>query len=260
MIPDIPPLIILPSVFVIGIAIGSFLNVLIDRLPREESIMGRSYCEYCKHKLRWFDLFPLVSYLILGGKCRYCNKKIPLDIFFIEIITGVLFTLGFIYLGETTQEKILYLVIISSLIVIFFADVNYMIIPDSIQFLFASASLFLLLVQGLTLQLFGTRIIGSIVTMLPLLTIYKLTKGRGMGFGDVKLALTIGLLFGLFGGVLALYIAFITGALVGLLLLLSKRKKLKQTIAFGPFLVIGIMVMLFWGEKILTVVKKWSGF
>lgn len=260
MVPDVPFFIILTLIFMIGITIGSFLNVLIDRLPRGESIMGRSYCEYCKHKLSWFDLFPLVSCLMLSGRCRYCNKKIPLGILFIELLTGVLFMLSFIYLGNTIQEKALYLVIVSSLIVVFFADVKYMIIPDSIQLSIAIASFLLLLIRGLTLQILETRISAAVVTMLPLLIIYKFTKGKGMGFGDVKLALTIGLLFGLFGGALVLYIAFVTGSLTGLLLIIVKRKKLKQTIAFGPFLVIGITTMLFWGNQIVTAVKKWYGF
>ena len=129
-----------PFLFIYGTAIGSFLNVLIDRLPNEQSIMGRSHCDYCKKTLQGIDLFPIFSFLLLKGKCRYCHKKLSYFYPFVEILTGIAFILTWMYfpvVGRTvvlqTLGKIAGLGIISSLIVIIFADLKYQIIPDSMQ-------------------------------------------------------------------------------------------------------------------------------
>jgi prepilin signal peptidase PulO-like enzyme (type II secretory pathway) len=164
--------------------------------------------------------------------------------FGIEILTGVLFVLSYLYLGETLFDKLMYLGMISSLIVIFFADVKYMIIPDSMLitlFLFATGHHMLI---PFPLHVFATLLFTGLIIMLPMLFLFLITKGRGMGFGDVKLAFVIGYLFGIRGGVIVLYMAFILGATVGILLILRGRKSMKQTIPFGPFLVIGIAAML----------------
>lgn len=259
----------LAYVFILGTTIGSFLNVLIDRLPHERSILGRSRCDKCKHILSWYDLLPLLSFLMLRGKCRYCGDKIPSVIPFIELITGVLFVVvmqnsfqhPFEILNPVQDDliKIVYLGIISCLIVIFFADAKYHIIPDSIQITIFILSLLLFIVQGQQLQFIIVRLVYGVVIMSPILLLYLLTKGKGMGFGDVKLAFVIGFLMGGIGGFLVLYLAFISGAVVGLFLIIFKRRKMKYKIAFGPFLVLGILTMLFWSDKIINIAKKIYG-
>src|SRR3989344_652888 len=124
--------------FLIGLCIGSFLLVLVDRLPRSETIIkGRSYCEHCKKMLAWYDLIPLLSFFSLGGKCRYCKKKLSWYYPVVELTTGVLFILTYIIIIKaitiiTVIQMLFYLYIISSLIVIFFTDLKYGIIPNKV--------------------------------------------------------------------------------------------------------------------------------
>lgn len=141
--------------------------------------------------------------------------------------------------------------IVCCLIVIFFADLKYQIIPDSIQI----ALLIFVLIFNFQFQILNYFSSG-ITVMLPILVIYLATKGKGMGFGDVKLAFIMGVLLGLKGGLMALYIAFITGAIYGLTLIILKKKKLKSKIAFGPFLVIGTVIVLFWAKDMFIIINK----
>ncbi|MDH7475842.1 MAG: prepilin peptidase [Microgenomates group bacterium] len=261
--------------FVLGVSMGSFLGVLVDRLPQGQSILGRSHCDFCKKKIPWYDLLPLLSFINLGGKCRYCQKKISYFYFLIELITGVFFVLVF-FLPDL-QDNIIsfrtlfWLGIISCLIVIFFSDLKYQIIPDSIQislFIFGfflkveeTERIFCLkqLLDCYLIKMSENFIAGAVV-MLPILFLYWVTGGRGMGFGDVKMSFVIGFLLGVKGGLLALYFAFIIGAVTGLILILLKRKKLKSKIAFGPFLVFGTLILIYFQNQILFLVNKIYGF
>ncbi|MEI6532915.1 MAG: prepilin peptidase [Candidatus Roizmanbacteria bacterium] len=268
-------------IFIIGLFIGSFLNVLADRLSNEETLRGRSHCDSCKHILGIFDLIPLFSFLFLKGKCRYCKKKFSWVYPFIELFTGVFFALTWYFtplptftsaLYDITQQttlfsspllivqRLIYLIITSILIVIFFADIKYQIIPDEMQISFIIASFFLHITQHPSFQFFGIQILSGLGVMTPILLIYLFTKGRGMGFGDVKFAFGMGFLLGIISGLFALYIAFITGAIIGVGLIFFGNKKLKSKIAFGPFLIIGVVVMFFGGSPILTFLKSIYGF
>lgn len=258
--------------FIFGTAIGSFLNVVIDRLSNEESVMGRSHCDYCKHKLGPLDLIPIISFFLLNRKCRYCQKKLSWYYSIVEFITGVMFIIIWIYLpqsllGEGLRRlpstiylvKFIYLGIISGLIVVFFSDLKYHIIPDQVQIFLFAASLFLLPLYGPILNVFIERVIAALLVMAPIYFLYLVTKGRGMGFGDVKLAFIIGFMFGIKAGLLILYFAFILGAIIGIILMLLQKRGLKSKIAFGPFLVIGILIMLFWRDVIFEFAKKIYG-
>ncbi len=249
-------------IFIVGLAIGSFLNVLIDRLPKGQSIMGRSHCDHCKRNLQWYELIPIVSFIVQNGKSKCCRKKLSWQYPVVEMITGMSFLLIF-NASRVGGQLLISLGIVSCLIVIFVADFKYKIIPDSIQVVLFIFSVMLNLFQHPFNQipkLVKNDIASGIVVMLPILLLYLFTRGKGMGFGDVKLAFIMGFLLGIKGGAIALYIAFITGAVYGLVLILLKKKKLKSKIAFGPFLVIGTVMVLFWGEKILETVKKIYGF
>lgn len=259
-------------IFIFGLAIGSFLNVLIDRLPYEKSIQGRSMCDFCKHKLAWYDLIPVLSFFLLGGKCRYCKKKISWYYPTVELITAVLFVLTWMFLPKPDgiinfrQEpslflfKLAYFGVISSLIVIFFSDAKYHIIPDQIQISFLTFALILVPFYGFIPELFLNRAVSAILVALPIFFLYFVTRGGGMGFGDVKLAFIIGFFLGVKQGFLALYFAFINGALYGLFLILLGKKGLKSRIAFGPFLVLGVLFMLFFGQIILHKISQMYGF
>jgi leader peptidase (prepilin peptidase) / N-methyltransferase len=250
-------------IFILGSAIGSFLNVLIDRLPRDESINGRSHCDYCKKKIAWYDMFPVLSFFILGGKTRCCGKKLSFQYPIVEMVTGIIFLL--IYYEFSGLTSYLNLIILfglaSSLLVIFVSDLKYHLISDYILIALFVFSLLFHLTNFNQFQLILTNFIPSgLVISFPIFLIYFISKERAMGLGDVYLSGIMGFLLGWQAGFIALYIAFVTGAIFGLVAILFKNKKLKSKIAFGPFLVIGTVVMLFWGEKIMEMIKRIYGF
>lgn len=259
-------------IFVVGAAIGSFLNVLIDRLPREESIMGRSHCDFCKHTLSPLDLVPLISFVFLNGKCRYCKKRLSYQYPFIEFLTGCVFVLSWSvfspgpdFLAMTAFpvagmiRAVLYLVLAAVFMVIFFTDLKYRIIPDEMQIVFVVVSLLVKLAEGYTITTLGFALAEGALVMLPILLLYLFTRGRGMGFGDVKLAFNIGFFMGVKGGLLSLYFGFILGAVIGILLVVTKQRKLKSKIAFGPFLLMGVWVVLAFQQQLYGVIREWYG-
>lgn len=222
------------GIFLFGLAVGSFLNVLIDRLPRGKNVItGRSVCDHCKKTLRWFELIPLLSWVAQGGRCRRCHERISWQYPLVELVTAV----GFVVIGPSYW----YWLIFSSLLVIFVADLKYQIIPDSM----IVVGIIGVLLQGLALWLsaFGAAAF--------FLLLFLATRGRAMGLGDVKLAFLLGLLLGYPRIVVALYLAFLTGAGVGVILILARKKRLKSKIAFGPFLILGAVIAYFWGEQMI---------
>ncbi|MBF8249686.1 MAG: type 4 prepilin peptidase 1, leader peptidase (prepilin peptidase) / N-methyltransferase [Candidatus Levybacteria bacterium] len=262
-------------IFIIGIFVGSFLNVLADRLPREETIIkGRSHCEKCKKELAWYDLIPLLSFIILKGKCRYCRT--PLSFYYpvVEIITGLMFVITFLFTVNNFQFSIYnlhsifnlqftiyliyYIFIVSSLIVVFLADMKYGIIPDKIIFpAILMSGMYLFIIHN---SLFMIHFLSGLGAGLFFLALFLITKGRGMGFGDVKFAFLMGLILGFPNIVVSLYIAFLTGAVIGIILILWRRKKIfGTTIPFGPFLVFGTFLALFWGDPIFHYFLRLSG-
>ncbi len=271
-------------IFILGTAIGSFLNVLIDRLPNKESINGRSHCDYCKKKIAWYDLFPIISFFVLKGKSRCCRKKLNWQYPIVEIITGLLFVLitnnqipitkqfsitnlqysNFWLFNNWTLfvSWLLFLGISSCLIIIFVSDFKYHLISDYILlalFGFSLPVVVLAKADPLFPILINSLVSGLIVAF-PIFLIYYISRERAMGLGDVYLSAIMGFLLGWKAGLFALYIAFVTGAIFGLIAIIFKNKKLRSKIAFGPFLVIGMVVMLFWGEKILEIIRKIYGF
>jgi len=269
-------------IFIVGASIGSFLNVLIDRLPNDEKITGRSHCDYCKKRLRWYDLIPVVSFFVLGGKCRYCHKKLSWQYPIVEIITGILFLLIFNFqfsplrsssfegqaiFNEFSNLFVLW-GIISCLIVIFFSDLKYHLLSDYILLaLFVFSFLYRVMpnlfrhpiVVNEILKQVQNDVLSGFIVALPIFLIYYFSHERAMGLGDVYLSVIIGFLLGWKAGFIALYIAFVTGAIFGMTLILLKKKKIKSKIPFGPFIVFGTTVMLFWGEKIMEIIKRIYG-
>lgn len=262
-------------VFLFGLCIGSFLNCIIYRLEQEKTLKGRSFCPECKHNLSWKDLFPVFSWVFLGGKCRYCKKKISIYYPIIELVSGVLFVLVFNFLGFDWKLKIgnwklielcLMFYITSSLIVIFVYDLKHYLIPDVV--------LFPAIIITFLYRLFENLFIGSFIgnwelkigNFTPLISyffaviiasgffliIFLLSKGRAMGFGDVKLAILMGLLLGFPNILVALFLAFFFGAIIGIILMVFNRKSFKSEIPFGPFLITGTFITLFFGEKIIN--------
>ncbi|MBI3620077.1 prepilin peptidase [Candidatus Roizmanbacteria bacterium] len=244
--------------FILGCAIGSFLNVLIGRLPNQQSILGRSHCDHCQKILTPVDLVPVLSFFWLKRRCRRCQVPLSWQYPLVELLTG----LTFVFIGTRPGLNLAYFGIFSVLIVIFFADLKYQIIPDSMQFLLLLFSVIYLATTYSAGQLpvvfFGQTVAGTVI-MLPILFLFLITKGGGMGFGDVKLSFIIGFMFGLLQGVVVLYLAFISGALIGIILLLSGRKKPSSHIAFGPFLVFGIIATILWGDVLSLLLRRIIG-
>lgn len=252
--------------FILGTAVGSFLNVVIYRTAQGESwVKGRSHCEKCKKMIAWYDNFPLLSFVLLGGKCRHCKTSLSLSHPVIEGITGVLFVwwyfAGFLFFKLTQQpfvvlQPVFWLAVGLILLVILVVDLKEMIIPDT-----AVALLFVIVIlYRVGLVAFGVMQVNdlllSLITMVAAGAFFFLlwftTKGRGMGFGDVKLAFPLGLLLGWPQVLVWIFFSFLIGALVGIGLLISKRVKLKQAVPFGPFLIAGTLVSLIWGDQLFS--------
>lgn len=245
-------------VFIFGLIVGSFLNVLIYRLPRGLSFAkSRSFCPKCKAKISWYDNIPLLSFVLIRGRCRFCKKPISVRYPAVELLTGVLFFLSYL-----SHLSFLSYLLFSGLIVIFFTDLKHKIIPDEIVFpliiLFSLRQIVLLFsLSPVTYHL--SPILSALGSFGFFLFLYLITKGKGMGFGDVKLAFLMGLVLGFPNVIFALYIAFLTGALTGVILILVGKARLKGVIAFGPFLVTGFVITLFYGQQINRIFQTFFG-
>jgi len=257
---------ILLVVFVFGLVIGSFLNVVIFRLGTEDDIINsRSKCLACGHQLAWYDLFPVISFLSLGGKCRYCRKKISWQYPLVEIATGALFValfytvfLGYNFVFLNVFNFLSLLFIFSALVVIFVFDLKQYIIPDEVIFPAIAVAFLALMVKVifsssvLDFSLFANFFGAALLAGGFFLFLVVVTRGEGMGGGDVKLGFLMGLVLGFPKILLALFFAFISGALVGVFLMALGKKKMKSMLPFGPFLICGFLLSFFWGSEIIS--------
>jgi len=248
--------------FVLGAVIGSFLNVVIDRLPFGRPLTGRSVCDYCGRKLSIFELIPIFSYFYLGGKTSCCRKPLPFYYPLIEFISGVSFPFVFWFFSkEPLFARLILIGIVLVLISIFFTDVKYTIIPDELQIVLFFLSFLYLFVchQNFIVcfvKIFLMGVLKGFLVAFPVASIFYLTRGKGIGFADVKLAFNIGFLFGLKKGLLVLYLSFMIGGIVAIFLLLLGKKGLKSKIPFGPFLVISILFFLFLQERAVDLLLR----
>lgn len=256
--------IITAILFGFGAVLGSFLNVYIYRSMRSESwVVGRSKCESCKKKIAWYDNVPLVSYLLLRRKCRYCKVRIPLVHPVVEFLTGSLFVWwywGSSLFFQLTQDPLqvlqplFWLLVGVLLLVVFFADLLYFIIPDLavIGLFFLTLLYRVVLISSGVMQWpdFVAALMGMVILVAFFASLWLLTKGKGFGFGDVKLVAPLALLLGWPKIGVGIFMAFVIGAGVGVTLIIFGKKKFGQQIPFGPFLVIGTALSLLWGESI----------
>ncbi len=240
-------------VFIIGICIGSFLNVCIHRIPISKSILfPGSLCPQCGSSIRFYDNIPVVSFLILKGKCRSCGSPIPFRYPMIELISGG-FAISLLLKYGLTIEWISSYTFIAALLVITFIDIDHRIIPDIITL---PGILFFLLVPFISPHItWVDSIIGVLLGGGFLLLIamgYQLiTKKEGMGGGDIKLLAMVGAFVGWKGVFFTLFLASVVGTLVGLILMLQSNKGMKLAIPFGPFLSIGAITYIHFGNHII---------
>lgn len=292
--------------FLFGASLGSFIKVIADRSLLKKNFRGRSYCEHCKKQIRWYDLFPIVSYLILSGRCRYCKKKIHFGYLATEVTAGLLFAYliyqTFILSNFFDKELIAQGLILGDFLVkafaisvfmaVFLTDIKKGLIPDKITYpaiIILFAILVIESILKIILLLFslkdhpvgkfllpphsdyffrhsllaGESLTGGIIAAASLGLFFGLiiilTKGKGMGGGDLKLGIFMGLALGFSLSMLALMISFITGSIVGILLVALKKKKINQTIPFGPFLSLGGIAAVLFGSKLISWYVSISG-
>lgn len=292
-------MIVAAAALMVGLILGSFIEATAVRFNHKKSLRGRSYCPHCRHKLGWYDLLPVWSYLWLRGKCRYCSKKIPRQDLVVELLFGavvVLFALtlpplsswplaGFNLAGAIFWLDIIFrLAVISILGVVFLTDLATGLIPDAVTYPAALLALVYLLVSaGLRSWIFYNNLISNplgrylmpprsgyffdhlqriwlgtawtvgaaaaMAVLFALLIIF--TRGRGMGWGDVKYVLFLGLALGFPDFLAAVFFAFLSGAAVSVGLILARKKRFGQTIPFGPFLSLGALFALLWGNRLI---------
>jgi leader peptidase (prepilin peptidase)/N-methyltransferase len=235
-------------VFIFGLMIGSFLNVCIYRIPRGQSIIfPPSACPTCGKRLKPCHMVPVLSFLLLGGKCAYCKEKISAVYPVVELGTAILYTFLFYKFGPGILF-LKYCFLSSILIVICFIDMKNQIIPDEmiIAGLLAGIIFSSVDIQNLLRDYIPGALIGSGI----LLLIVILSKG-GMGGGDVKLMAVIGIFLGWRKALLALFISFILGGIFAFVLLITRKKGMKDAVPFGPFLGAAAMVTVFYGQYIV---------
>jgi prepilin signal peptidase PulO-like enzyme (type II secretory pathway) len=240
---------------ILGLVVGSFLNVCIDRLPQNKSIAyPPSHCEACQHKLGAKDLIPVFSYLRLRGRCRYCQASIPRKLLWVEIVTAVIFALLFWHYGLSAQLGVLAFYA-CLFIIIFIIDLEHSLILNKVVYPgIVVAFLLSLYPWPWFTESIGMRIayaaLGGAIGFGIFLLIAVVSRG-GMGWGDVKLAALIGLATGFPMVFLAIIMAAILGGVVAVVLLATRRRGRREMIPFGPFLVVAAMVTLVWGSNIL---------
>ncbi|MFA7204487.1 MAG: prepilin peptidase, partial [Candidatus Caldatribacteriota bacterium] len=234
-------------IFTIGLVIGSFSNVCIYRIPRNESLVWPgSHCPKCSKQIKFYDNIPLISYIILKGKCRNCGEPIPLQYPIVELATGLFYLALYLFYG-LQLIALVYMMLCSVLIIISFIDLKVEIIPDTISLPF--------IVIGFLLSFF-LRNINPLDSMLGIITgggslllvaIFgsKLFKKEAMGGGDIKLAAMIGAFFGWKLTLLSLFLSFFLGSIIGIIVLAASKDKSNNIIPFGPFIALGAMISMF---------------
>lgn len=235
-------------VLVFGLILGSFLNVCIYRIPLEKSVVTTpSHCFHCSTRLKPWDLVPVFSYLLLRGRCRYCQAKLSWQYPLVELTTGLLFMLAVYHWGLTWMTLAM-AVFFAMLVVTTVIDLRHQIIPDGVLLVGWLLGLPLIYLQSLEQLKWG--VIGFLAAGLVMLLIALLSKG-GMGGGDIKLAAVMGLFLGLKLVALALMAAFFIGGVIGIFLLAAGIKGRKDPVPFGPFLAVGSLLAALAGEKII---------
>jgi len=257
-------------IFLMGTALGSFVNMLVYRVAVEYGLRNppslklrkgknRSYCDYCGRQLRWWENVPIFSWFLLKGKSKCCANPLPWQYPVVELMMGSLAVVGFWFLKEDVgiNEIFLgqmgYLLAITTLLMFLLVfDLKYMILPDF--------GVFILIGLALAGVIFDEKniipyLLSALGGFLFLGGIHWLTKGKGMGFGDAKLAIFMGLFLGWPKIMVAFYVAFIAGAVVGLIMIFLKKAGRRSQIAFGPFLIVGTVVAWVWGNKLIFILQ-----
>jgi leader peptidase (prepilin peptidase)/N-methyltransferase len=241
-------------IFVLGLIIGSFSNVCIYRIPRNESVIyPASHCPKCRTTIKPVDNIPLLSYLLLKGRCRNCGSKISIQYPVVEFLTGLIYLIIYLIYGLSIQSLV-YIILSSALIIITFIDLQEQIIPDIISLPGIVVGLILSFIvpyMSFINSALGALVGGGIILIIAWVGSI-IFKKEAMGGGDVKLAAMIGTFLGWRYTIISLFLGFFLGALIGIILIITKIKKREDAIPFGPFIALGSIITLLCGEKILA--------
>ncbi|KKT79022.1 MAG: putative type IV leader peptidase/N-methyltransferase [Parcubacteria group bacterium GW2011_GWF2_44_8] len=258
--------------FVFGVIIGSFLNVYLYRLHTGKSLMGSSHCLSCGNPLRAYELVPILSYLALRGRCRKCNSYIPKRYLLVELLTGLLFV-GVALVAADIMSLLHLLFFVSVLVVIAVYDIYHLVIPDELVgslMVTAMTYKFYLLIIGSPVQAFWFDVVTALIASLFLLSLWRVSKGTWIGFGDVKLVIPLALWVGYQAAFSMVVLAFWIGAVVGVLSILShniyrrgqphlrflpQELTMKSAIPFAPFLILGYLTVLFFGIDVISLLS-----
>lgn len=248
--------------FILGLVVGSFLNVVAFRYSEEGALFnpvkwgGRSHCLFCSQPLKWYELIPVISFIIQEGRCMVCRRRLSWQYPLVELATGFTFLLPvyFAYLNSEPYTltpppyTLFWILIFLGFILIWAIDARLSVIPDEINFFLGALGLILVSFTGAS---WSNHLIGASVGLLLLGLIVFLSRGRGMGMGDVKLAAALGLIFGWPNIFVILALAFIFGAAAGITLMAFRKKGMKDAIPFGPFLILGSITVFFFGDFLI---------
>ena len=241
--------------FVFGSVMGSFYHVIASRLSKGKSIISPpSHCENCNHYLKWYELIPIISYLIQGGKCRKCKAKMPISYILMEICTGILFAVCYYVFGYSLQ-LIVALIFVSSLIIIIISDIEYMIILDEVLII---AIFSIIVVDIIDLGLYETALkiasgLGSFITMILIKKIGDIMfKQESLGGGDIKLMFLVGIVIGYPMSVCNIFFATFIAFPIALFLLIFKKDNI---IPFGPFLSMAGIILYIWGLNFSDIIN-----
>lgn len=237
-------------VLILGLIVGSFLNVCIYRVPRGESIaFPPSHCAACSTPIKKYDLVPVISFIFLGGRCRYCRDKISFQYPITELITGAVYIILFLTFGLSI-EFVFYIILTSILILTSIIDLKTGYIYEYISFIGIGFGIAFVVYKYFTLGEFLPYIIGGVVVAL-ILSIFAIFGG--MGWGDVEIAFMCGLYLGFSSSLLMLFLSIIIGGIIGIIILILRKNKGKEdnTMPFGPCIALGCFISLLYGEGII---------
>ena len=240
---------------IIGLCVGSFLNVVIYRLPNGMNLAKPdSHCTTCDYMLKWYDNIPVLSYIILGGKCRKCKQKISPRYMLVEIFNALLWLLCvYLFWEKSIVYAVACAIVSSTLICIFFVDIEHMLIMDSFNVTLGLAGIVAIFFDDYTVwydHLIGAAVFGGLFLAIYYIAIL-IYKKEGLGFGDVKLAFAAGLFLGWQRVVPTVFIASVSAALVLVLIKAINRDEREHEYPFGPFIAVGILLSMLFGAPIM---------
>ena len=243
------------GVAILGLIVGSFLTAVIHRLPDLRTIIKeRSHCPNCKKTLGLWDLIPLLGFVMLAGKCRYCDKKISWQYPLVEFSTGLIFVLIWLNFGLSVYSVFL-AIVCAGLIVIAAYDLRKMIIPDEILWSLIILALLYFVVRAVaegTFVVLSSAFVGALIFGGIILIFHYVSKGKWMGFGDIKLAGLLGFILGYPEVFVGFFITFLVGGFIGLILMATGQKSLKDKVPVAPFMIFGFLIAVFWTDQIIS--------